>query len=71
MDLFRAAATGPEKEHRMPYYSVIAEVTVTRAYSVRATSLAEAEALVKEDYTLMEYDVLEETIDTIDAQEQD
>jgi hypothetical protein len=55
----------------MPYYSVIAEVTVTRAYSVRATSLAEAEALVKEDYTLMEYDVLEETIDTIDAQEQD
>jgi hypothetical protein len=55
----------------MPYYSVIAEVVVTRAYSVRANNQAEAEALVKEDYSLMEYDVLEETIDTLDAQEMD
>ena len=55
----------------MPYYSVIAEVIVTRAYNVHANSQDEAESLVKEDFTLMEYDVLEETLDTLNTQELD
>jgi len=55
----------------MPYYSVIAEVIVTRAYSVHADSQSEAESAVKDEFAVMEYDILEETIDTLNTQELD
>lgn len=55
----------------MPYYSVIAEVVVTRAYNVHADNQTEAEKAVKDEFTVMEYDILEETIDTINTQELD
>lgn len=55
----------------MPQYSVIAEVVVTRAYAVNADTEEDAESLVKQEFTLMEYDILEEAIDSLNTQELD
>jgi hypothetical protein len=56
----------------MPIYSVVVEVVQTRAYNVvTAASPAEAEAIVCDELSCLEYDVLEETIDTIQSQLED
>jgi hypothetical protein len=56
----------------MPKFSVVAEVTVTRAYHVDAVDSDHAVELVREDYDMMPYDVLEEDLaSTVEVEQVD
>jgi hypothetical protein len=53
----------------MPTYSVIAEVRETRVYTVNAANSAEARDVLLDEFQLMQFDVLEEEVDTMEVEE--
>jgi len=55
----------------MPFYSIVAEVIQTRGYMVMASTQEEAMDALRADYEYMEYDVLENVLDTTEVQEID
>lgn len=53
----------------MPVYSIIAEVVQTRSYTVHANDANEAEDLLRSQFEIIEFDVLEEDIETTEVEE--
>lgn len=55
----------------MPLYSIITDVVQTRAYAVVANSAEEALEDVRSEFEIMEFDILEQVIDTASVEEID